>query len=351
MGLERAGFRVVSHSEIEPHACAVLARHWPDVPNLGDISEIGGERAPGRGWLADARAGEGHHRGDWTHADVWAGGPPCQGFSVAGQRRGLRDHRSSLATTWLDLVGRYRPGALLLENVPGILSSARGVDWYALLRELGDRGYWWAYRVLDAQWFGVPQRRRRVFLVALDARRHPDPDGPGQVLAVSARCLRDHAAEREVWASAAGRTGRGAGVVGAIPAGQHGFPDGVQEFQQGLFLEQRVDRAPHHPGRGGAPDGLAGRPHDRAWVKGKRAQSVEDDESWREGTVSPTLNGFDTGDSRAVTLVAGASVDDDPLLPLGQDSARYKVIGNGVVTPVAEWIGRRLYTYLEESEC
>jgi site-specific DNA-cytosine methylase len=322
-------------------------------------------------------------------ADVWAGGPPCQGFSIAGQRRGLDDHRSSLAVTWLDLVGRYRPGALLFENVPGILSSADGLDWYALLRTLGDIGYWWAYRVLDAQWFGVPQRRRRVFLVALDAGRYPDPDGPGEVLAVGTRCSRDHAQEREAWAATAGRVGRGAGIVeqavtakwskqSSGPAGDehhhlvaspiHGHSHGARGASpEGLI----VDRQAHHSGGGRAPDGLAGRPHDRAFVKGKRAQSVDDDESWRAGDVSPTLNSFDVGDTRATTLVAATlnsggndggfrtepgehivtghyGTADDPLLPLGQDSKRYRVIGNGVATPCAEWIGHRLMAYLQE---
>jgi DNA-cytosine methyltransferase len=415
MGLERAGFRIVSHSEIEPHACAVLARHWPDVPNLGDISALGDAGRADHPDAArprhDARARGAHGRGDgpgsavdWTRADVWAGGPPCQGFSVAGQRRGLGDHRSSLAVTWLDLVGRYRPGALLFENVPGILSSAHGLDWYALLRTLGELGYWWAYRICDAQWFGVPQRRRRVFLVALDSGRYPDPDGPGQVLAVGTRCGRDHAQEREAWAAAAGRAGRGAGsafnsttafgewagpadvgqtlgardykssntiVASSTGQGWWDAGDTISAFRaQGGGTPQQivVDRQTHHPGGGGAPDGLAGRPHDRAFVKGKRAQSVDDDESWRADHVSPTLNSFDVGDTPATTLVAGTllapgpeggrrdkmpiamsagiGTADDPLLPLGQDSKRYRTIGNGVATPCAEWIGTRLMDYL-----
>lgn len=352
MGLERAGFRIVSHSEIEPHACAVLARHWPDVPNLGDISHLGrvgalaGREQPGPvrqavGDEPDAGVHELAPHGapraegaDWRTADVWAGGPPCQGFSIAGQRRGLDDHRSSLAVTWLDLVGRYRPGALLFENVPGILSSAGGLDWHALLRSLGDIGYWWAYRVLDAQWFGVPQRRRRVFLVALDAGRYPDPDGPGQVLAVGTRCGRDHAAEREAWASAAGRTGGRAGPAGSLTFGGHG---GIQPNGQDAWTNQLVvDRAAHHPGGGGAPDGLAGRPHDRARATVMVTQALD-----------TKAGGVDDNEAQSGSLVlARGDAQDDPLLPMGQDSKRYRVIGNGVATPVAFWIGTRLMAYL-----
>jgi DNA-cytosine methyltransferase len=371
MGLERAGFRIVSHSEIEPHACAVLARHWPDVPNLGDISALRLPLPHGHGQpdRADGRHNElpdgaslTASRGLWTRADVWAGGPPCQGFSIAGQRRGLDDHRSSLAVTWLDLVGRYRPGALLFENVPGILSSADGLDWYALLRTLGELGYWWAYRVLDAQWFGVPQRRRRVFLVALDAGRYPDPDGPGQVLAVGTRCSRDHAQEREAWAAAAGRAGRGAGIVEqavtakwskqssgpagdehhhliaapvhpSIRAGGHGDPGIGRDNDHDRLVV--VDRQTHHPGGGGAPDGLAGRTHDRAETR----------------LVMPALlssmgNGVSPGHGKDEHVVLTTGTADDPLLPIGQDSKRYRTIGNGVATPCAEWIGHRLMAYL-----
>lgn len=83
------------------------------------------------------------------------------------------------------------------------------------------------------------------------------------------------------------------------------------------------------------------------FVKGKRAQSVDDDETWRAGDVSPTINGFDVGDTRATVLVSTPTAP-DPLLPEGLDSHRYRVIGNGVASPQSEWIGRRLAAYLEE---
>lgn len=390
IGLERAGFRVISHAEIDPYASAVLAERWPGVPNLGDVGSLAGREQPrpvrGSAWhepdagvheqhASRAPSAEGSVEA-WTRADLWAGGPPCQGFSVAGQRRGLRDHRSSLAATWLDLVERHRPGAVLLENVPGILSSAHGLDWHALLRALGDAGYWWAYRVLDAQWFGVPQRRRRVFLVALDAGRYPDPDGPAQVLAVGARCERDHAQEREAWASAAGRAGGRAGVAGSLTFGGHG---GIQPNGQDAWTNQLVvDRAPHHPGGGRAPDGLAGRLDGGggvAFVKAQRAHDADDHERWERGVVAPTMDsaghaprtatavvsviqaldtkqgGVDDNEAQSGSLVlTNADPADDPLLPTGLDSRRYKAIGNGVVAPVAEWIGHRLRAHIEQMQ-
>ena len=121
-------------------------------------------------------------------ATLWSGGFPCQDLSVAGKRAGLAGARSGLAYTFLDLVERHRPPAILLENVPGLLSSNGGKDLGALLGRLGELGYWWAYRILDAQFFGVPQRRRRVFICALHAGAGFGADSAAAVLSVGARC-------------------------------------------------------------------------------------------------------------------------------------------------------------------
>jgi DNA (cytosine-5)-methyltransferase 1 len=104
---------------------------------------------------------------EWPDADVdvLVGGTPCQSFSVAGLRAGLDDPRGNLALVYLAIAERYRPRWLVWENVPGVLSSDDGRDFGAILGALGELGYGWAYRVLDAQYFGVAQRRRRVFVV------------------------------------------------------------------------------------------------------------------------------------------------------------------------------------------
>lgn len=347
IGLERAGWQTVSFSEIEPYPCAVLAERWPDVPNLGDITRIA----------------------DVPDATLWTGGFPCQDLSVAGQRKGFTGERSVLAFTFLDLVERHRPEAFILENVPGLLSSNAGRDFGRLLREVGDLGYGWAYRVLDAQWFGVPQRRRRVFVLALDLERHPDGDSAAEVLAIGTSCRRDHQAERASWSSAAGRTGQGAEIVRQAISSkwskQASGPAGDEHHH--LVYGSPPDAAGVR-----ASDGMAGRMDDLqplVYVKGKRAMNPEDFETWRDDHVSPTLNGFDVGDTRATTLVAdtlnsggnaggfrtepgahlafGNSGPEDNLLPLGLDSNRYRAIGNGVASPVAEWIGRRLAAYLD----
>lgn len=132
-------------SEIEQFPSAVLAHHYPDVPNLGDMTKFK----------------------EWPDAaiDVLVGGTPCQSFSVAGLRKGLDDPRGNLMLTYLAIADRYRPKWLVWENVPGVLSSNGGRDFGTFLGGLGQLGYGFAYRVLDAQYFGVPQRRRRVFVV------------------------------------------------------------------------------------------------------------------------------------------------------------------------------------------
>ena len=132
-------------SEIEPFPSAVLKHHYPTVPNVGDMTKYG----------------------EWPDepVDLLVGGTPCQSFSVAGLRAGLADPRGGLMLTYLEIARRYRPRWVVWENVPGVLSSNGGRDFGSFLGALGDLGYGWAYRVLDAQWFGVAQRRRRVFVV------------------------------------------------------------------------------------------------------------------------------------------------------------------------------------------
>ena len=139
------GWKAWAFSEIEPFPCAVLAHHYPDVPNLGDMTKFK----------------------DWPDAtlDLLCGGTPCQSFSVAGLRKGLDDPRGNLMLTYGAIAARYRPRWLVWENVPGVLSSNEGRDFGSFLGLLGELGYGYAYRVLDAQYFGVPQRRRRVFVV------------------------------------------------------------------------------------------------------------------------------------------------------------------------------------------
>ena len=140
LGWEPAGF-----AEIEPFPSAVLAHHYPTVKNFGDMSNY-------KEWNLGT-------------VDLLVGGTPCQSFSVAGLRKGLADPRGNLALVYCGILDHFRPKWCVWENVPGVLSSNGGRDFGSFLGALAELGYGFAYRVLDAQYFGVAQRRRRVFVV------------------------------------------------------------------------------------------------------------------------------------------------------------------------------------------
>ena len=139
------GWEAAFVSEIDKFPRAVLAHHYPEVPLHGDFTTI--------------------QDGDYRPIDLLVGGTPCQSFSIAGLRGGLDDDRGNLALEFLKLAQRLRPRWVVWENVPGVLSSNGGRDFGSILAGLGEVGYGFAYRVLDAQYFGLAQRRKRVFVV------------------------------------------------------------------------------------------------------------------------------------------------------------------------------------------
>lgn len=187
---EPLGWEPVAFSEIEPFQCAVLAERWPDVPNLGDITKI-----------------------DWKEEidgaiDLVVGGSPCQSFSVAGKREGLKG-ASGLMFEYIRCVQELRPRWFLWENVPGALTSEDGGAFGQLLSEMDELGYSLAWRVLDAQFFGVAQRRRRLFLVG-----HLGAESPAEVL-FEPDCLPGNPqSSREKRKELARRAGRSAACAG-----------------------------------------------------------------------------------------------------------------------------------------
>jgi DNA (cytosine-5)-methyltransferase 1 len=141
------GWNPLGFSEIEKFPSEVLQHHYPNVPNLGDMNNY-------KEWNFGKRS-----------VDLVVGGTPCQSFSVAGLRKGMEDPRGNLALTFCAILDKFRPKWFVWENVPGVLSSNKGRDFGSFLGAVAELGYGASYRVLDAQNFGVPQRRRRVFVV------------------------------------------------------------------------------------------------------------------------------------------------------------------------------------------
>jgi DNA (cytosine-5)-methyltransferase 1 len=301
------GWTPVAFSEIEPFPSAVLAHRFPDVPNLGDMT---------------AHATWPLRSGD---IDILVGGTPCQSFSVAGLRRGLSDPRGGLMLTYLEIAQRLRPQWIVWENVPGVLSSGRGRDFGSFLGALGELGYGWAYRVLDAQWCrthghprAVPQRRRRVFVVGClgdaaaaaavlfereSVRRDPAPR------AASRQGSADDAAP----GARAGRWWDGSDCAATLTKqnanGAQRMPDKDnfnavlttgyrwQNNRVGLQEDDAVSALRASLGSSGFSE--MNHPvltQAIPFRKSKRAQSATDDESWIPAEQANTLNQFDSGE-------------------------------------------------------
>ena len=282
------GWTPVAFSEIDPFACAVLAHHYPEVPNRGDLRRF-------QEW-PDARV------------DVLVGGTPCQSFSRAGARGGLDDPRGHLALVFLECVARTQPRWIVWENVVGACTSGDGRDLGAFLGALGDRGYGWAFRILDAQHYGVPQRRRRLFVVA-----HRGAWAPAAAVCFEPESLRGDSPTR----GAEGRQAAGAAADGA----------------------------------GGAV----------CFRKSRRAQTCDDLETWVRADVANTLNAFDTGERDTHLVVADGQAqrltpvewercfgfpDDYTLVQYrgkpASDGMRYRALGNSMCVPVMSWLGQRI---------
>jgi len=148
IGFENAGMSVKFQCEILPFGQSVLKKHWPKVKLATDITKVTEQDIPA--------------------VDVFAGGFPCQDLSLAnqGKRKGLEGERSGLFYKYAELIKQKRPRWVFIENVPGLLNSANGDDFRVVVSTLDELGYCVAWRVLDAKFFGTPQRRRRTYIVA-----------------------------------------------------------------------------------------------------------------------------------------------------------------------------------------
>jgi len=291
LGWTPAGF-----SEIEPFPSAVLAHHYPNVTNFGDMTKY-------KEWNLDGSI------------DLLVGGTPCQSFSVAGLRKGMDDPRGNLALVYCGMLDHFRPNWFVWENVPGVLSSSGGRDFGSFLGAVAQLGYGFAYRVLDAQFCGVAQRRRRVFVVGYLGDWRP----------AAAVLFERHSLRRDLAPSAPQGKEPSAYFESSLAQYREGDIGGTLKASGGVlgggsetFLVQKVYET--HPadsrvkemgetcqtvtsrwGTGGGNVPLV-----QAFRKSRRAQSVEDYETWVDDGISNTINLFDQGDIRTTHAVVEA---------------------------------------------
>jgi DNA (cytosine-5)-methyltransferase 1 len=336
------GWEPVGFAEIEKFPSQVLAHRFPGVKNYGDMTKF-------KEWNIERGA-----------VDLLVGGTPCQAFSVAGLRKGLADPRGNLALTFVAMVDHYRPEWVVFENVPGVLSSNGGRDFGAFLGALGQLGYGWCYRVLDAQYFGVAQRRRRVFVVA---HASGDPRRCASVLFEPESLCGDPPPSREAGQGIA--SGAIAGTVSSKWAKGTGGPAGDECYNLTAVYESHpndsrvtgpVEQCPTVSAQWGTgvnntplvTDGEASAfswqcrgdmrgmvPRPTAQLQRCQIEAVMTEPAMHVRRLTPVecerLQGFPDGWT--------------DIRPNGKDtpdSPRYKALGNSMAVPVMRWIGMRI---------
>lgn len=288
LGFDRAHIKTVFLCEKKEFCRRVLEQHWPDVTIKEDIRHV------------DPR--------DIPHAEIWTAGFPCQDLSLArmGPRSGLRGNQSGLFYDFAALVRACSPQVVILENVHGLLTSHRGRDFAIILKTMDELGYGVAWRVLNSQYFGVPQSRKRVYVAAV----HRDPIGAGQILFEPECSSRDSAPSK---------------TNGKKPPSL--FQTVLGNFSTGPLVKGRAHciyaQSARHTGTDWSrnyvwyPDGRVRR---FTPIEVERAQGFPD--NWTNVAVSGK---------------------EDP------DSLRYHAVGNSVTPAVAQWLGQRIFQYFQSS--
>ena len=283
MGFERAGIETVLQAERDPWCLEVLAKHWPETERVTDVRDVRGVGG----------------------VDLVYGGFPCQDVSVAGKRAGLGGERSGLWFEFERVLRELRPRWAVIENVPGLLSSNEGRDFAVILDGLDELGFDVAWAILDAQHFGVPQRRRRVFVVA-----GPRGRGPEQVLSLCEGCGGNPAPGEAAGERVTGTLGGGAGQLGWSP-----------DTDRMTFIPEIAWALQERDAKGADSDTKVGHllPQHAGGVRRLTPLECERLMGWPDDWTRWTAGGKEIADSH-----------------------RYRMAGNGVVASVAEWIGHRI---------
>lgn len=319
------GWKAAGFAEIDRFPSAVLAHHFPNIENFGDFTQI-----------EESNVGS---------IDLLVGGTPCQDFSIAGLRSGLAGNRGNLSIEFLRLAQRLRPRWLVWENVPGVLSQNGGRDFGAILGGMVECGYGFFYRVLDAQYFGLAQRRKRVFVIGYLGDWRPAAAVLLERESLSGNSSPRQKAGESVAPTISARTKGGGGLgtdfdfafdckagantgfaIGDCPGALRGDGHGGGHAAVAISLRGR---------EGGATAELSGEqtPALRASQGGGDKAHILADYAVRRLTPREweRLQGFP---------------DDYTLIPyrngMAKDGPRYKALGNSMAVPVMRWIGERL---------
>ena len=276
----------VLFSEIDPYPASVLKYHYPSVPNVGDITKVD--------WLEYS-----------NKIDLIVGGSPCQSFSYAGKREGLNGE-SRLMFEYIRAIQEVRPKWLIWENVPGVLSSGKGNDFRFLLNSLAELGYSLAWRILDSQYFGVPQQRRRVFVVGCIGS---GGGSPAEVLF-----------EREILQRS---TGEGEPIQKRLTKG-----DG-RSNKKSNKLKTIFCRA-------------------NSTAKAECYENLSPTLTAHSGAVAPFISSIPPRHLMPIECERIQGFPDNWTNVLGpngkllSNTRRYKMIGNSMAVPVIRWIGKRI---------
>ena len=315
---EGLGWKPVAFSEIEPFPCAVLAERFPCVPNLGDMTkiEVTDDGISGAGFTI--------HRKD---VELLVGGTPCQSFSVAGRREGLKG-ASGLAFHFVRLLREIQPKWFVWENVPGALSSRTDgqLDFNFLVGAFAECGYCLAWRILDAQYvrsksfpFAIPQRRRRLFVVGclgdgesagkvlFDGESLSGDTPPRRTTAQEASCCSERSLGMSVRMAHTKANGCGIGVGVAHTLGASDVDAVWWDWSDKADTMTATSDAQRMPDKGRLQCVIvpAQNTHDSTCVFTKEAhpRNSTEGQAWRETGVAKTLNTFCTGETRAEELI------------------------------------------------
>lgn len=331
---EPLGFKPVAFSEIDKFASSVLAHRFPDVPNLGDMTGY-------ENWNFS------------TNVDVLVGGTPCQSFSKAGFRAGLQDARGNLALVFCLIAQKFRPKWVIWENVPGVLSTNGGRDFGSIVGALAEIGYGWAYRILDAKYFGVPQQRRRVFLVGYLGDWRPAAEVLFEPESLPGHSRKSIQEGNQHTGSSSNRPEKQIPIL----MDQGGSNMTVKWGLTGTLRAQTHGNNPicfhatQNPISGHASPALGTTSRIGVYLPQDNYPIVAKSLTARNVRFDASVETFlpqDNGDIRRLTPLECERLQGFPdnwtLVPKASDNTRYHAIGNSMAVPVMRWIGNRLKT-------